>query len=362
MNLSRNAIFLCIFSLFASFSAKSQFTAVPGTNDIYKTVPGNVGIGVQTPWARLDVRTPGSNAADRFAMNVQNPSTDPYAAVQLNLAVGPNAGNAIIAQRDNLTNTSALYFQSTDAGGVMQDRMMISSAGKVGIGVINPGWKLDVRTPGSVGSDQYCMNLQNPSSDAYAAVQLDLRLGDGTIASTVLAQRDNLTKASTTSFFNTDASGASKINMQIFGSGTVGIGSPSGTFPNQSYKLDVAGTAHANRIIVTAAGADYVFDSTYRLAPLTELADSIRANHHLPGIAPASQMQKEGVDVGDNQTRLLAKVEELTLYLLQQNERMNNFSEQVESLKKQNAALQQEIKKLRHDNTGKHTDSRLLAR
>lgn len=213
-----------------------------------------------------------------------------------------------------------------------------TNTGNVGIGVTNPGWKLDVRTAGASGSDQYCLNVQNPSSSAYAAVQLDLRVADGTIGSTLYAQRDNLTHSSTTAFFNTDASGNSHINMQIFGNGTVSVGSPTATFPNLSYKFDVDGTAHANKIVVTASGADYVFDSAYRLAPLSEVADSIRANHHLPGIAPARQMQKEGLDVGDNQTRLLAKIEELTLYVIRQNEKMEALSRELENLKKESAA------------------------
>ncbi|MBS1659589.1 MAG: hypothetical protein JST68_00920, partial [Bacteroidetes bacterium] len=346
-----------VLSLFICLATPQLFAQTWGVNGTsYYYTGGNVGIGTQTPSNRLEVRTDGANANDRLALNLVNPSTAAFASVQLNLTAG-TTGTQIVSQRDNTSNGAALYITSPDLSGIAQPRMAIAAGGNVGIGVVNPGWKLDVRTFGNAGSDQYCMNLQNPSTAAYAAVELDMRLGDGTIASSIYAQRDNLTKASTTSFFNTDAGGTSKINMQIFGNGTVGIGSPTGSFPNLSYKLDVAGTAHATKVVVTAGGADYVFDSTYRLAPLAEVADSIRSNHHLPGIASASQMQKEGVDLGDNQTRLLAKIEELTLYMLQQNERMNNFSQQVESLKAQNAALQQEIKMLRHDNTQKRRNS-----
>jgi len=222
-----------------------------------------------------------------------------------------------------------------------------TNEGNVGIGVPNPGWKLDVRTHGVSGSDQYCLNIQNPSTAAYAAVQIDLRVADGSVGSTLYAQRDNLTKASTTSFFNTDATGAQAIKMQIFGNGTVGIGN---TSPNFNYKLDVGGSIRANKVVVNTNGADYVFDPAYHLAPLAELADSIRSSHHLPGIAPASQMQKDGMDVGDNATRLLAKVEELTLYIIQQNERMDNFNQELEKLKKQAADLQKQNEQLQRQN------------
>ena len=64
--------------------------------------------------------------------------------------------------------------------------------------------------------------------------------------------------------------------------GNVGIGT---TNPQQL--LDVAGTMSAKEIVVTQTGADYVFDPAYRLAPLSEVADYIRENHHLPDVPSA---------------------------------------------------------------------------
>jgi len=242
---------------------------------------------------------------------------------------------------------SAQWFQSTGVYDTYN-----TNQGKVGIGVNNPASKLDVRTAGAAANDQNALNVINPSTLSYAAVQIHLGLGDGSIGSLLYAIRDNATKASTTCFWNTDNNGTSNVRMQIFGNGngTVSVGTPSATFPNLNYKFDVDGTAHANKIVVTAPGADYVFDSSYRLTPLAELADSIRTNHHLPGIAPASEMQKEGIDVGDNQSRLLAKVEELTLYIIKQNERMDTFNQQLETLKKQNELLQEQTRQLQEQN------------
>jgi hypothetical protein len=86
---------------------------------------------------------------------------------------------------------------------------------------------------------------------------------------------------------------------------------------NYGYKLDVNGIARINKIIVNTSGADYVFDSTYQLKPLQVVEKYITANHHLPDVASAAQMKAEGLDVGENQTVLLKKVEELTLYVIQ---------------------------------------------
>ncbi len=93
--------------------------------------------------------------------------------------------------------------------------------------------------------------------------------------------------------------------------GNVGIGT---TNPQQL--LDVHGTMAAQAIIVTQAGADYVFDPNYRLAPLSEVAGYIQEHHHLLDIPSAEEMQQKGASVGEMQAKMLAKIEELTLHMI----------------------------------------------
>ena len=110
--------------------------------------------------------------------------------------------------------------------------------------------------------------------------------------------------------------------------GNILIGETSQT--NTAYKLDVNGNARIDQVVVNTTGADYVFDPGYRLIPLKEL-DLYLQQHHLPGIAPAGQMQKDGLDLGDNQTRLLAKVEELTLYAIDQQKQIELLKDKLKS-------------------------------
>jgi hypothetical protein len=100
--------------------------------------------------------------------------------------------------------------------------------------------------------------------------------------------------------------------------GNVLIGKTSQT--NTNYRLDVGGNIRANQIVVNTTGADFVFDSAYHMLPLPALKNYILTNHHLPDIAPAAEMLSAGIDLGDNQTKLLQKVEELTLYLIEKDE------------------------------------------
>ena len=127
--------------------------------------------------------------------------------------------------------------------------------------------------------------------------------------------------------------------------GNVGIGTSSPT-----HKLDVRGTVRANEVIVNTAGADFVFADDYSLRPLKEVEQFITENKHLPDIAPADSMVQNGVGVSEMQIKLLQKIEELTLYVIEQEKRINEL---VDNNQKQNGLLlrqQDEIEHLKEQN------------
>ena len=108
--------------------------------------------------------------------------------------------------------------------------------------------------------------------------------------------------------------------------------------PND-YTLMVGGKILAEevRIKLIKDWADYVFAKDYPLKSLTEVEEFIHANHHLPEIPSATEVEKTGVNLGDMQSKLLLKVEELTLYLIQQNKT-------IETLQAKLARMEQETK------------------
>lgn len=117
--------------------------------------------------------------------------------------------------------------------------------------------------------------------------------------------------------------------------GNVGIGT---TTPG--YPLDVNGTIHATEVIVDTTGADYVFKPAYKLASLSEVEGAIKRDGHLPGIPSAQAMSSGGMNVGELQTKLLAKVEELTLLMIQEDKKMQQQNQELQELKAENAAMQ----------------------
>lgn len=140
-----------------------------------------------------------------------------------------------------------------------------------------------------------------------------------------------------------DADGSPQTLMVVRGdNGNVGIGT---TAPQ--YKLAVNGTIGTKEVTVTNTGwADYVFKPDYQLKPLTEVRDHIKKYGRLPGIQSEDEVKDKGIGLGEMQVKLLAKIEELTLHMIQAEERNNRLAEQNQELRKQNLAIQGRIARL----------------
>lgn len=127
------------------------------------------------------------------------------------------------------------------------------------------------------------------------------------------------------------------MTLSAANSGTVVIGN-GGALPAAAtgYKLSVHGKAVCTELMVKsiATWPDYVFEKNYQLMPLNELQAFINKNKHLPNIPPAKEIEQNGLVVGDMQNKMMQKIEELTLYILQQQKQLELQNKKIEELSK----------------------------
>ncbi|MDP4276591.1 MAG: hypothetical protein Q8914_03055 [Bacteroidota bacterium] len=131
-------------------------------------------------------------------------------------------------------------------------------------------------------------------------------------------------------FLDFGTNGLSRVTINQ--DGKVGIGTS-----NPSYLLDVKGTIRATEVRVVSVDnfADFVFDKNYELPKLANVGDYIQTNGHLPNIPSAKEVKENGVDLAEMQVKLLQKVEELTLYALDQQKRIEKQQERIDKLEKE---------------------------
>lgn len=113
--------------------------------------------------------------------------------------------------------------------------------------------------------------------------------------------------------------------------GNVGIG----TSTTGSHKLAVEGSIGAREVIIESdTWSDFVFDNGYSLRNLEDIEAFIKKNHHLPEIPSEAEVLENGINVGMMDVKLLQKIEELTLYLIEQNKRIKALETKNEELMK----------------------------
>jgi hypothetical protein len=111
-----------------------------------------------------------------------------------------------------------------------------------------------------------------------------------------------------------------------------GVNIPVGSF----YKMAVGGGIITEKVRVATNGtpfwADFVFEPSYELRPLSELAQYIKLHKHLPDIPSTAEVTKNGIDLAETQALLLQKIEELTLYVIEQNKKIGELERKMRKI------------------------------
>ncbi len=271
---------------------------------------GNVGIGTLAPGTKLQVVVASSSidginvgdATGRFLLFAPSLSSNNY-----NPLVQSGDQGMIYSAGPLSSGGLVLAPWATSASGIR-----ITGSGNIGIGMASPrtslGQVLDVNGPVAFTNGANLGTTDFTTTDwanwGGGVVGWNKTNGFGEMA---LVSISGGGADGGFSFYDKNTQ-----LVRILKNGNVGIGTT-----NPQNLLSVNGIVQAKEVLVNTGWSDYVFEPNYRLRPLKEVAAYVEANHHLPDIPSESEVKEKGISVGEMQSKLLAKIEELTLHMIE---------------------------------------------
>lgn len=287
----------------------SSYWDINGSGSIYNSNSANVGVGTQFPWAKLTVNGDGSFTGNRISYDYSEQGGYYFNGGAISLT-SPVSG---IESRGIRLDGSTIQSYTVDTDDPSADDYAAAFSinplgGNVGIGTPSPlpNSKFTLQTDGDYAT---AMTIRNPSGSASFETYIGGPINGNTIS---LGTQGIMPIAIFTN-------GANRVFIDA--AGNVGIGTD-----NPTYKLSVRGNIRSNEVVVETGWADYVFANDYKLKTLDEVENFIRRHKHLPNIPSAEEIEKNGLHVGDVQKRMMEKIEELTLYMI-------DLKKEIEQLK-----------------------------
>jgi hypothetical protein len=292
------------------FVGASQWTT--SSSNIYYS-SGNVGVGTNSPRGKFDVDGPG----DIYLTDEVNAGTPQSLFLPGHLYLAPHGSSDISyiqARRFNTSGSNALRFRTVDNGSLIEAQH-IDPNGNIGFGTTTPQKKIHINGGSIVLDDAYPIFYTGTgTSELNRYLQIINSPSNGTASGLKVG---GVLVSDAYNYAN-----PSKNDLIV--KGKVGIGTPLTTNP-QGYLLAVNGKIGAKEVRVETTATpwpDFVFDSNYQLTPLSEVEKFIQQNKHLIDVPNAKEVEKDGHDLGSMDAILLKKIEELTLYIIEQDKKI----------------------------------------
>ncbi|MEK6152011.1 hypothetical protein WIW50_02060 [Flavobacteriaceae bacterium 3-367] len=291
---------------------------------------GNAGVGTTSPASTLHIYN-GSSGGTPHGFSGVTSENSGNAMISI---LTPNTVNGYYGFADSEDDFVAgiQYYHLYD---IMHFRvnnhssdMVINKDGDVGIGTTAPQGRLHIST-GTSGDAVLRLEADTDNNDEYDNPMIQLRQ-DGSLVGVNMGFDSN-TLGHNIFGIGTLYSGTEKWNTFVINTQTdnVGIGTK---IPDA--KLTVKGNIHAEEVKVdlSVPGPDYVFKDDYELRTLAEVQQYIKEHGHLPNIPSAKEMEENGVELGVMNMKLLEKIEELTLYII---DLKASNEQQIKAIKKE---------------------------
>ena len=326
--MKRFVVYLVVCSTLLAWNAQAQ-TWVKGTGKLYTSPTSTkIGIGTTAPAYNLDVN--GTTRTTKMLITQPNSVTNWNMLWQSGFYESHNASNAPGASEwywgihmGHSYNTSNYRYGGQIAVSVDEPRMYFRSVNVSGKGE----WK-EVMTKNEPVLERISQITLNPN-DNFSYDQKEW--GNYAIGWSMDSWEPDGPTGWISAWggikFFTGTSARMAVAINRFGNVGIGTDAP-------GVKLDVVGTIRAHEVKVCLnQGCDYVFAPGYDLMSLTELERFVSTNRHLPEVAPAAEMEQDGIDLSEMNALLLKKVEELTLYVIQQQKEIDRLHGDMDQLK-----------------------------
>jgi hypothetical protein len=275
---------------------------------------GNVGIGTTSPTTPLEIAV-SSNFAAKFRNRNASSTADGSIFYDLVTSAGSTWRTAVGGKNNGLGLYGGQYYIERPGFGAM---FLLDPNGNVGIGNTAPAVRLDVAATMFTVA-RFKNNNQVSTQDGTTGVEI-INSAGASFKLVTTGKNNGLSLAA--GQFYLERTGVGPV-LLVNNSNNLLIGKNTQT--NLTYKLDVNGKVRANEIVVNTTGADFVFADDYKLNTLKEVESFVKSNKHLPGIASAAEMTENGMEVGELTKTLLQKVEELTLYIIEQQKQIDSL-------------------------------------
>ena len=226
-------------------------------------------------------------------------------------------------------NRGNMCFQMYDSGSLderiidYKPNIIFNNKGYVGIGTTSPITTLDVNGSVKLGNGATYSDLVFKTGTAMSGTNGVFEIFPRTIPLTGTARQ--------TTHFKNASDFFGKTEHDVLVDGNVGIG----TSDTKGFKLGVNGKIFANEIKVAIYPnwPDFVFEKTYSLPSLREVENHIKEKGHLKNIPSSKEVEKNGFFLGEMDAKLLQKIEELTLYIIEQEKKFEKQEKEMEELK-----------------------------